>query len=1473
MKKRSISLLLSLVMMVSVIGSMIPVMAEEGGSEESQWTQVLNMQLGSGESEYTVTQAGNANLEITSTTENYLQVKAKADGNYSAAGDQLKFEVPLKKDGQDFIMDSAKKYYFEVTVVDGMKTVAGKNAQLFASCAGKKANGTENGTHSAFVFNSNSSKFNINKGNAANNGADYANDLGSHTKGQPYAFGYILDTSTGAFSVYEGTSNQTKLGGPYNPSWGGVDIRTLKCEFKNYLSQDDYVQLRSIKVYEWNGTEDPTTPPDTSVDPVPSTSPTTSPSSSPTTSPTVSPSASPSASPSPSPVEPTLIFSETYENTVIDTETNMAEGWIVSSETETMTKHTIEDGALKMTKTVANSSDNAEKITMNHPLKIYAVPYDAATRSAIYTDELFGKYQLELEVKPHVTTQLAAVGFSKKAGGSLAKGAGVSLTTSNANVWIATGDTRVVQSNGSPNDRKNKIIYTLDTNNTGAWTINFEGQEARTMDQNWGGLAGIYLGLKPSNNKDDSIAIYSSKIYETENYKQAETAALAAIFENLTIDKLTDTPDAVVEDLKSLPSSVGGKALTWTTSNAAAISATGAVTRPIGDDVDVVLTAKMSDSGIDMYKEFHLTVGAITDPLQILEAAAEKLTMADLTDEDPDEITANLKSLPQTGAFGTTITWTSSDTTVMNNDGTIVKLGDNAKLPVTMTATFSFGGKTLQKTFDLKMGVNFMNGLYTLYETDFSGSDIAANIEQVPGVGKIKQEGGKLLLDRTGTSGGTGTTVRIYPALGDEKLKITGEMIVEADVHLPAACEKVEIIPYDDAGNRIFTIYSGKAGGGHGYTYVCRPTLSESPTHPRVDVATADLTLKIKARFNLKTKRLTLEVADDGTENYKTLVSNKFIREEATNLSYIEINGVDNSVEGKKYNNTGIVEINKVKVIVNKGYVPQYIVDNVDYYSAITKLKGFVSGDIALNTKALPGTKVTWTSSKPEVVGNDGKLGTITEDVDGIVMTFRLEMLDDPQNYIEKVFDPLKAVHIPEGNLALNQKASSNVGSKKGSGPESAVDGNVGTNWETAKWTNTEDPALTIDFGQVQVFNQIMLKEAMILDTYPLRKFVLESSVDGKNYTQLATGGTLGEALQFISVNQTLARYLRFRVTEKVATSNVGLAEIQVFLTGGEETKVTADLLALKYQLGSLMGLTANVDLPQTGALYGSKFVYASSDTSALMNDGTVVRPSTTKSGTLRVEAFAKTGDTYSPTKGGEDSYPFSVQGLGGGNGGTPVGNRPSGGSGGGGGGIGAALPTTPSVNSPVGNETGSQTTGSFRDVPRDYWGYNYIETLKSHQIVNGDENGNFNPEAQITREEFLKMLMNALGIAINDIKDVNLTDVSGSDWCYPYIAKAMELGIVSGTTETTFGTGSNITREDMAVMSTRALAAVKRTLTQMENEKTFTDDGQISGYAQDSVQQMQQAGIIGGYADGSFGPQQNATRAEAAKIICGMMN
>ena len=52
---------------------------------------------------------------------------------------------------------------------------------------------------------------------------------------------------------------------------------------------------------------------------------------------------------------------------------------------------------------------------------------------------------------------------------------------------------------------------------------------------------------------------------------------------------------------------------------------------------------------------------------------------------------------------------------------------------------------------------------------------------------------------------------------------------------------------------------------------------------------------------------------------------------------------------------------------------------------------------------------------------------------------------------------------------------------------------------------------------------------------------------------------------------------------------------------------------------------------------------------------------------------------------------------------------------------------------------------------------------------------------------------------------------------------------------------------------------------------KAFTDQSQISGYAQAAVSQMAQAGILGGYADGTFRPKNSANRAEAAKILAGI--
>ncbi len=172
-----------------------------------------------------------------------------------------------------------------------------------------------------------------------------------------------------------------------------------------------------------------------------------------------------------------------------------------------------------------------------------------------------------------------------------------------------------------------------------------------------------------------------------------------------------------------------------------------------------------------------------------------------------------------------------------------------------------------------------------------------------------------------------------------------------------------------------------------------------------------------------------------------------------------------------------------------------------------------------------------------------------------------------------------------------------------------------------------------------------------------------------------------------------------------------------------------------------------------------------------------------------------------------------------------------------------------------------------FGDVSTEStWAYGYIEHLASAGIVSGDQNRNFAPKNNVTREEFLKMLMGALNIEAT-VAGEGFSDVRSGDWFAPYIYTARNLGIVNGMGDGTFGIGQSITREDMAVMASRALAAAGKTLIQTQ-QPALVDAVQISEYAQSSVQQLASAGVLCGNEYAAFRPLDNALREEAAKVI-----
>ena len=173
----------------------------------------------------------------------------------------------------------------------------------------------------------------------------------------------------------------------------------------------------------------------------------------------------------------------------------------------------------------------------------------------------------------------------------------------------------------------------------------------------------------------------------------------------------------------------------------------------------------------------------------------------------------------------------------------------------------------------------------------------------------------------------------------------------------------------------------------------------------------------------------------------------------------------------------------------------------------------------------------------------------------------------------------------------------------------------------------------------------------------------------------------------------------------------------------------------------------------------------------------------------------------------------------------------------------------------------------NFPDLAKTHWSYGYVQSLVAKNVINGMEDGTFLPEYNVTREQFAKMLVEALEI-YDASATCDFTDLDTSHWAYTYVASAVKAGVIMGYDDGTFGVGRNITRQEMAVMVSRCDVNFPTLIPAI----AFTDSGDIADWARAAVTQMQRATIISGFEDNSFKPQENATRAQAAKIIYGIL-
>lgn len=177
----------------------------------------------------------------------------------------------------------------------------------------------------------------------------------------------------------------------------------------------------------------------------------------------------------------------------------------------------------------------------------------------------------------------------------------------------------------------------------------------------------------------------------------------------------------------------------------------------------------------------------------------------------------------------------------------------------------------------------------------------------------------------------------------------------------------------------------------------------------------------------------------------------------------------------------------------------------------------------------------------------------------------------------------------------------------------------------------------------------------------------------------------------------------------------------------------------------------------------------------------------------------------------------------------------------------------------------------SFNDIDGVSWAGEAILALADKNIINGKGNDRFAPNDLITREEFVKMIVCALNLETFKTDKKIFEDVSDEMWCCDYVHTAYANDLINGIGNGLFGVGTYITRQDMAVMLYNTLRS--RNIEFRKNYSVFSDYEQISDYAKDDVDTLAGYGILNGIGDNLFAPLENATRAEAAKVIYGMLN
>ncbi len=216
------------------------------------------------------------------------------------------------------------------------------------------------------------------------------------------------------------------------------------------------------------------------------------------------------------------------------------------------------------------------------------------------------------------------------------------------------------------------------------------------------------------------------------------------------------------------------------------------------------------------------------------------------------------------------------------------------------------------------------------------------------------------------------------------------------------------------------------------------------------------------------------------------------------------------------------------------------------------------------------------------------------------------------------------------------------------------------------------------------------------------------------------------------------------------------------------------------------------------------------------------------------------------------------------------------GGSGGGRGGASTA-PVTPSnpdstappdFTEPPGKREMSAT---MRGELENSWAKTEIEDLYEKGIVSGLSENSFGLEQEVTRAEFMALIVRTLELEPVQYQG-GFRDVSSEDWYAGYVQTALDYGLISGY-DGAATPEAGITREEMAKILCSAAEKAGIDLEERGDLNAFSDATEISGWASENIGQIVGSGLMNGFPDKTFAPQAYTKREEAFVVIYRLLN